>query len=64
VRPEIYRPSLLSEEQLTMFHTDDYVHFLQHVNPDNLHQYSMELSRYNVDVDCPGQTHTRTNGGA
>lgn len=38
-----------------MFHTDDYVHFLQHVNPDNLHQYSMELSRYNVDVDCPGQ---------
>jgi len=47
-----------------MFHTDDYVHFLQHVNPDNLHQYSMELSRYNVDVDCPGQTHTRTNGGA
>lgn len=34
-----------------MFHTDDYVHFLQHCNPDNLHQYSMELSRYNVDVD-------------
>lgn len=50
---EIYRPSLLAEEALTMFHTDDYVHFLQHVNPDNLNQYSMELSRYNVDVDCP-----------
>jgi len=50
---EIYRPSLLSEDQLTMFHTDDYVHFLQHVNPDNLHQYSIELNRYNVDVDCP-----------
>ena len=30
---EIYRPSLLAEDQLTMFHTDDYVHFLQHVNP-------------------------------
>jgi len=39
-----------------MFHTDDYVHFLQHVNPDNLNQYSMELSRYNVDVDWSDST--------
>jgi len=50
---EIYRPSLISEDQMTKFHSDDYVHFLQHVTPDNMHEYSTELSRYNVDVDCP-----------
>ena len=38
---------------MTLFHADDYVHFLAHVTPDNMHQYSRELQRYNVDVDCP-----------
>ncbi len=38
---EIYRPSLLSEEQLTLFHTDDYVHFLQQVSPDNTSHYGL-----------------------
>lgn len=50
---EIYRPSLLSEEQLTMYHTDDYVHFLSQVSPDNHEKYAVEVSRYNMDVDCP-----------
>jgi histone deacetylase 1/2 len=50
---EIYRPTLMSEEQMTKFHADDYVHFLQHVTPDNQHDYPTELSRYNLDVDCP-----------
>jgi histone deacetylase 1/2 len=50
---EIYRPSLIAEEQMTAFHADDYVHFLKHVTPDNTIEYQRELIRYNVDVDCP-----------
>jgi len=50
---EIYRPVLLSEEEMTAFHADDYVYFLKHVSPENLHEFSKEMSRYNVDQDCP-----------
>jgi len=50
---EIYRPHLISEEEMTMFHADDYIHFLQHVSPDNQAEYTQELQRYNADVDCP-----------
>lgn len=50
---EIYRPHLISEEEMTRFHADDYVHFLQHVNPDNLSEYNHEVIKYNCDVDCP-----------
>ncbi len=49
---EIYRPTLMSEDQMTKFHSDDYIHFLQHVTPDNMNEYSTELARYNADVDC------------
>eukprot|EP00474_Spongospora_subterranea_P008724 CRZ09182.1 hypothetical protein [Spongospora subterranea] len=50
---DVYRPYLMSEEEMTMFHADDYVHFLQHVTPDSQGDYTRELARYNVDVDCP-----------
>eukprot|EP00466_Bigelowiella_natans_P007278 jgi/Bigna1/57963/fgenesh1_pm.42_\ len=50
---EIYRPDLVEDEMMTMFHSDDYVHFLQSVTPDNMNDYSRELQRYNMDVDCP-----------
>lgn len=48
---EIYRPSLLNSTEMTRFHADDYIHFLQHVTPDNMTEYQSELSRYNIDVD-------------
>jgi histone deacetylase 1/2 len=38
---------------MSLFHADDYVHFLEHVTPDNLNEYTRELQRYNCDVDCP-----------
>lgn len=50
---EIFRPALLSEEDMIRFHADDYIHFLSKVTPDNQHEYSREITRYNVDVDCP-----------
>lgn len=50
---EVYRPHPVGEQEMVRFHADDYVHFLQHVNPDNMHEHLAELQRYNVDVDCP-----------
>lgn len=50
-RMEIYRPTQLQYHDMTRFHADDYIHFLQHVTPDNMNEYSTELSRFNIDVD-------------
>jgi hypothetical protein len=38
---------------MTQFHTDEYVDFLQKVNPDNMEAYAKEQSKYNVGDDCP-----------
>lgn len=50
---QVYRPRLISETEMMKFHADDYIHFLQHVTPDNMHDYAQELKKYNLDVDCP-----------
>jgi histone deacetylase 1/2 len=50
---EIFRPQPVTEQQMTLFHTDDYVDFLRHVTPDNQVDNIKELTRYNLDVDCP-----------
>ena len=52
-RMEVFRPSLATDEEMCHFHTDDYVHFLQRVTPDNVTLYGRELQRYNIDMDCP-----------
>lgn len=39
--------------ELTRFHSDDYIHFLRLVTPDNMHEYLRQLQRFNVGEDCP-----------
>ena len=39
--------------EMTQFHTDEYVDFLQKVTPDNMETYTKEQNRYNVGDDCP-----------
>lgn len=39
--------------ELTRFHSDDYIHFLRLVTPDNMHEYMRQLQRFNVGEDCP-----------
>jgi histone deacetylase 1/2 len=39
--------------EMTQFHTDEYVDFLQKVTPDNMEIYTKEQNRYNVGDDCP-----------
>ncbi len=50
---EVFRPQLITDRQMTVFHTDDYIDFLRKVTPDNQFQYIRELNRFNMDVDCP-----------
>lgn len=40
-------------DELTRFHSDDYIHFLRLVTPDNMHDYLRQLQRFNVGEDCP-----------
>jgi hypothetical protein len=39
------RPQLLTEDEMTVFHADDYVHFLQSVAPENVANYTTAVSR-------------------
>ena len=50
---EIYRAKPATKYEMTQFHTDEYVDFLQRVTPDNMDQFGREQSKYNVGDDCP-----------
>ncbi|KAI9826987.1 MAG: histone deacetylase [Sarea resinae] len=50
---EIYRAKPASRYEMTQFHTDEYVDFLQKVTPDNMDAYAKEQGKYNVGDDCP-----------
>ncbi|PHH73682.1 hypothetical protein CDD82_5321 [Ophiocordyceps australis] len=50
---EIYRAKPATRGEMTQFHTDDYIDFLQKVTPDNMDSYMREQSKYNVGDDCP-----------
>merc|ERR1719242_1526723 len=50
---KVYRPFEYRGEEMTIFHADDYVEFLQNVNPNNEHNFPREVERFNVDMDCP-----------
>ncbi|KAF2404225.1 hypothetical protein EJ06DRAFT_526309 [Trichodelitschia bisporula] len=50
---EIYRAKPATKYEMTQFHTDEYVEFLQKVTPDNMDNFSKEQSKYNVGDDCP-----------
>jgi histone deacetylase 1/2 len=53
---EVYRPRMATAEELRQFHAADYVDFLRRVTPDNSHEFSKQLTRFNVGRsggDCP-----------
>ncbi|KZF24507.1 hypothetical protein L228DRAFT_228525 [Xylona heveae TC161] len=50
---EIYRAKPASRLEMTQYHTDEYVDFLQKVTPDNMDNYAKEQGKYNVGDDCP-----------
>ncbi|RDW76032.1 histone deacetylase RpdA protein [Coleophoma crateriformis] len=50
---EIYRAKPATRHEMTQFHTDEYIDFLQKVTPDNMDSFSKEQGKYNVGDDCP-----------
>ena len=49
----IFRPKPASKADLNEFHSDDYLHFLSHLTPDNMQEVTGQLDRFNLGADCP-----------
>lgn len=43
--PALQRPRLVAQEEMTRFHADDYINFLQMITPDNMAEYRRQLQR-------------------
>eukprot|EP00053_Salpingoeca_punica_P005784 m.56532 g.56532 ORF g.56532 m.56532 type:complete len:431 (+) comp13395_c3_seq1:106-1398(+) len=50
---EIYRPIKASFEDMTKYHSDDYIKFLKTIRPENAQEQSKQMQRFNVGEDCP-----------
>jgi len=50
---EIFRPRPAEMDELTRYHSDDYMLFLQNIRPDNINDFSRQMQRFNVGEDCP-----------
>lgn len=50
---EIYKPFKAAQEDMTKFHSDEYIKFLKNIRPDNISEYNKLMSRFNVGEDCP-----------
>eukprot|EP00937_MAST-01D_sp_MAST-1D-sp2_P005807 g5807.t1 len=52
---DVYRPHRSSATEMARFHNEDYVEFLQKINPDNKDQHQGPMQRFNVGeyTDCP-----------
>ncbi|XP_016926197.2 histone deacetylase HDAC1 [Drosophila suzukii] len=50
---EIYRPHKATADEMTKFHSDEYVRFLRSIRPDNMSEYNKQMQRFNVGEDCP-----------
>ncbi|GBN43624.1 Histone deacetylase Rpd3 [Araneus ventricosus] len=42
---EIYRPHKATQEEMTKYHSDDYVRFLRSIRPDNMGEYNKQMQR-------------------
>ncbi|EPR79243.1 Histone deacetylase 1 [Spraguea lophii 42_110] len=50
---DVFKPTKASFENLTNFHSIDYINFLQSVSKKNVKDMSDDLVRFNVGEDCP-----------
>lgn len=41
----VYRPPLASSQDITKYHEEDYIKFLQRINPLNIPNFSKHLNR-------------------
>lgn len=50
---DVYRPPAATEQELTKFHADDYIKFLQMITPQNMSNHAKQIQRFNIGDDCP-----------
>jgi len=50
---EVYRPHKAISEEMTRFHSDEYVKFIHNIRPDNMADFNKQMQRFNVGEDCP-----------
>ncbi|ODQ79266.1 hypothetical protein BABINDRAFT_37759 [Babjeviella inositovora NRRL Y-12698] len=50
---DLYYPRRATKDELTAFHSEDYVDFLRQVTPDNSSKYLEALREFNIGDDCP-----------
>ena len=52
---DCYRPHPAHQGEMTQFHSDEYIHFLSKIAPENWKQYAVASKKYNVGPtqDCP-----------
>jgi len=50
---EVYRPRRVYPAEMTSFHSEDYIDFLNKITPDNQEEYLDQLQQYNLTEDCP-----------
>jgi len=50
---EVYRPNVATFEEMSKYHSDDYILFLKNIRPDNIPEYGRQMQRFNVGEDCP-----------
>lgn len=41
----LQRPHKATAEEITKYHSDDYIQFLQSIRPDNMSEYSKQMQR-------------------
>ncbi|KAJ1023460.1 hypothetical protein NDA16_003077 [Ustilago loliicola] len=51
-RMEIFRAKPATKREMSQFHTDEYVEFLNRVTPDNVDSFVREQAKFNVGDDC------------
>jgi hypothetical protein len=52
---EVYKPKPATDQQITTFHSSDYIDFLKKISPDNVKTYANIMTKYNIGefTDCP-----------
>ncbi|EGT38458.1 CBN-HDA-3 protein [Caenorhabditis brenneri] len=49
----VMRPAPASFNEITRYHSDDYINFLRNVRSDNISSFTDHMARFSVGEDCP-----------
>lgn len=50
---DLFTPRRATKDELTQFHLEDYIDFLQLITPEKQHRMAQALNKFNIGDDCP-----------